>query len=137
MKHADKLKKKLCEEIDSFAEKPELRGSDIDTLYKLASTVKNIDKISGGYSQAYIGSPYGGNPYGVHSYDGNSYAGASNAHPMHSMDDPYSANYSERRRYSRDGGKDHMMHQLGEMMRGADEHQRHILERAMRQLEEA
>lgn len=134
MKYAEKLKKKLCEEIDSYAEKPELRGSEIDILYKLASTVKNIDKISqGGYSQA---SSYAMNSYGDNSYRGSSY-GYPMESPMHGVQDPYSGNYSEMRRYSRDGGKDHMMHQLGEMMRGADEHQRKILERAMRQLDEA
>lgn len=131
MKHADKLIKKLCEEVDMLAEKPELRGSDIDTLYKIASTLKNLDKISGGYSQ---GGSYAGNSSAGNSFGGSSFGGSSYASSM--MDDPYASNYSERRRYSRDGGKDHMMHQLGEMMRGADEQQRKVLERAMKQLDE-
>ena len=133
MKHAEKLKKKLCDEIDMYAEKPELRTSDIDILYKLASTAKNLDKISGGYSQ---GSSYAMNSYGDSSYRGSSY-GYPVESPVHGVQDPYSGNYSEMRRYSRDDGKDHMMQKLGEMMRGADEHQRKILERAMRQLDEA
>jgi hypothetical protein len=39
--------------------------------------------------------------------------------------------------YSRDDGKDHMLHELGEMMEGADGEQRRILERAMQEIRRA
>lgn len=39
------LREKLCEEMERIARKGNLGMSDLDTLHKLASTVKNLDKI--------------------------------------------------------------------------------------------
>ena len=39
------LREKLCEEMERIARKENLGMSDLDTLHKLASTIKNLDKI--------------------------------------------------------------------------------------------
>lgn len=52
------------------------------------------------------------------------------------MDDDYSERRMDRR-YSRDDAKDHMINSLGEMMTSADEEQREILKKCMREIERA
>ena len=39
------LREKLCEELDRYSRKENLSAGDLDVLHKLASTIKNIDKI--------------------------------------------------------------------------------------------
>lgn len=39
------LREKLCEELERYSRKENLSAGDLDVLHKLASTVKNIDKI--------------------------------------------------------------------------------------------
>lgn len=158
MEYIEKIKKMLCKELDEYAMKQKLTGGDLDMIWKLTDTVKNLDKIEmleddGGYSEArggmrgrsYMhGSSYdddmmyserrGRGRYakrdsmGRYSSDGGSYEGGS------SYDD-----YSERtdRRYSRDDAKDHMMSKLGSMMEDADPNEREILKDCMRKLERA
>lgn len=141
------LKDMLCKEIDKIAKKGELTAGSLETVHKLTDTVKNIDKImmleeDEGYSErrdsrgrysreSGIGGGYarnGGNwnaqgSYG-NSYDeGNSYARR--------------GEHYVRGHYSRDDGKDKMLHELGEMMEGADHEQRRILERAMKEIRNA
>lgn len=145
MEYIEKIKKMLCKELDEYAMKQKLTGGDLDMIWKLTDTVKNLDKIEmlegdGGYSETY---PYymGGSSYargrgrnakrdsmGRYSSEGGSYEGGS------SYDD-----YSERadRRYSRDDAKDHMMNKLGSMMENADPNEREILKDCMRKLERA
>lgn len=157
MEYIEKIKKMLCKELDEYAMKSKLTGGDLDMIWKLTDTVKNLDKIEmleddGGYSEArgrgrsYMhGSSYdddmmyserrGRGRYakrdsmGRYSGEGGSYDGGS------SYDD-----YSEARmdrRYSRDDAKDHMMNKLGSMMKGADPNEREILKDCMRKLERA
>lgn len=156
MEYIEKIKKMLCKELDEYAMKQKLTGGDLDMIWKLTDTVKNLDKIEmleddGGYSEArgrgrsYMhGSSYdddmmyserrGRGRYakrdsmGRYSSEGGSYEGGS------SYDD-----YSERadRRYSRDDAKDHMMNKLGSMMEDADPNEREILKKCMRELERA
>lgn len=158
MEYIEKIKKMLCKELDEYAMKQKLTGGDLDMIWKLTDTIKNLDKIEmleddGGYSEArggmrgryYMhGSSYdddmmyserrGRGRYakrdsmGRYSSDGGSYEGGS------SYDD-----YSERtdRRYSRDDAKDHMMSKLGSMMEDADPNEREILKDAMRKIERA
>lgn len=157
MEYIEKIKKMLCKELDEYAMKQKLTGGDLDMIWKLTDTVKNLDKIEmleddGGYSEArggrgrsYMhGSSYdddmmyserrGRGRYakrdsmGRYSSEGGSYEGGS------SYDD-----YSERtdRRYSRDDAKDHMMSKLGSMMEDADPNEREILKDAMRKIERA
>lgn len=146
MEYIEKIKKMLCKELDEYAMKQKLTGGDLDMIWKLTDTVKNLDKIEmlegdGGYSETY---PYymGGSSYargrgryakrdsmGRYSSEGGSYDGGS------SYDD-----YSEARmdrRYSRDDAKDHMMNKLGSMMENADPNEREILKDCMRKLERA
>ena len=145
MEYIEKIKKMLCKELDEYAMKQKLTGGDLDMIWKLTDTVKNLDKIEmlegdDGYSETY---PYymGGSSYargrgryakrdsmGRYSSEGGSYEGGS------SYDD-----YSERadRRYSRDDAKDHMMHKIGEMMEDADPKEREALKECMRAIERA
>lgn len=156
MEYIEKIKKMLCKELDEYAMKQKFTGGDLDMIWKLTDTVKNLDKIEmleddGGYSEARDGmrgrSYMHGSSYdddmmyserrgrgryakrdsmGRYSSEGGSYEGGS------SYDD-----YSERadRRYSRDDAKDHMMNKLGSMMENADPNEREILKDCMRKLE--
>ena len=154
MEYIGKIKKMLCKELDEYAMKQKLTGGDLDMIWKLTDTVKNLDKIEmleddGGYSEArgrgrsYMhGSSYDDDimyserrgryakrdSMGRYSSEGGSYDDGS------SYDD-----YSERtdRRYSRDDAKDHMINKLGSMMENADPNEREILKDCMRKLERA
>ena len=156
MEYIEKIKKMLCKELDEYAMKSKLTGGDLDMIWKLTDTVKNLDKIEmledeGGYSEtrgsrgrSYMhGSSYdddmmyserrgrGRNAkrdsMGRYSSDGGS-----------SYDD-YSEESSYRggRGYSRGDAKNHMMNKLGSMMESADPNEREILKDCMRKLERA
>ena len=155
MKHLEKLKEALCEELDKFGKSGDITVNSLEKIHKLTDTIKNIDKImmleeEEGYSEA-----RGGRGRGRSSYDGGS-----------SYDDDMM--YSERRgrgrnakrdsmgRYSSEGGSyeggssyerggqggysrdeatDWMMRELGSMMEDADPKQREALKKCMRELE--
>ena len=152
MKALYDLKNMLCEELEKIAKKRELTAGSLETVHKLTDTIKNIDKIlmledeDEGYSERgrrrdsmgrYSrddGMDYsrgrGGNwdaqgSYGGHSYDegGSSYANR--------------GQHYVRGHYSRDDGKDRMMHTFGELMEDANPEQRRIIERAMNELRNA
>ena len=141
MEYIEKIKKMLCKELDEYAMKGRISGSDLDMIWKLTDTVKNLDKIEmledgdsyDGYSEMRE-YPYMG---------GSSYARGRGRYAKRDSMGRYSSDmgddYSERmdRRYSRDDAKDHMMNKLGEMMTSADEEQREILKDAMRKIERA
>lgn len=155
MKHLEKLKETLCEELDKFAKSGDVTVNSLEKIHKLTDTIKNIDKImmmeetEEGYSEARGGRS--GNRDGRSSYDGGS-----------SYDDDMM--YSERRgrgrnakrdsmgRYSSEGGsyergasyddgysraKDDMMSMLGEMMEDASPKEREALKECMRAIEKA
>ena len=156
MEYIEKIKKMLCKELDEYAMKQKLTGGDLDMIWKLTDTVKNLDKISmleeeNGYSEARGGRSRGGRSY-MHgsSYDDDMmyserrgrgrYAKRDSMGRYSSEDGSSYDDYSETRmdrRYSRDDAKDHMMNKLGEMMSSADEEQREILKDAMRKIERA
>ena len=145
MEYIEKIKKMLCKELDEYATKGRISGSDLDMIWKLTDTVKNLDKIKmledgdsyDGYSEMRE-YPYMG---------GSSYARGRGRNARRDSMGRYSSDmgssyddYSESRmdrRYSRDDAKDHMMNKLGEMMSSADEEQREILKDAMRKIERA
>lgn len=144
MQKYEELKEMLCEELEKIVEKGELSAGSLETVHKLTDTIKNVDKIemmddngqsmNGHYSMAYDddGMSYArrGQHYVRGHYSRDGYMKSD------SMDDRES--YARRGgRYSRDGGRDYMMEQLGEMMSGASEKERDILKKAMRQLENA
>lgn len=128
MKHLDKLKDTLCEELDKFAKSGEVSINSLEKIHKLTDTIKNIDKIMAlegedGYSEMY----------------GSSYArGRRRRDSMgrYSRDGGYSEDdYSERRGYSRDEAKDHIMNKLGEMMEDASPKERETIKKWMREMD--
>lgn len=141
MEYIEKIKKMLCKELDEYAMKGRISGSDLDMIWKLTDTVKNLDKIEmledgnsyDGYSEMRE-YPYMG---------GSSYARGRGRYAKRDSMGRYSSDmgddYSERmdRRYSRDDAKDHMMSKLGSMMESADPNEREIIKDCMRKLERA
>ena len=155
MEYIEKIKKMLCKELDEYAMKQKLTGGDLDMIWKLTDTVKNLDKISmleeseEGYSEARGGMRGRSYMHGS-SYDDDMMYSERRGRGRNARRDSmgrYSSDmgssyddYSEARmdrRYSRDDAKDHMMNKLGEMMTSADEEQREILKDAMRKIERA
>ena len=154
MEYIEKIKKMLCKELDEYAMKQKLTGGDLDMIWKLTDTVKNLDKIKmleddGGYSEARGGMRGRSYMHGS-SYDddimyserqGRGRNARRDSMGRYSSDDSMSYDdYSETRmdrRYSRDDAKDHMMNRLGSMMESADPNEREILKDCMRKLERA
>ena len=164
MEYIEKIKKMLCKELDEYAMKQKLTGGDLDMIWKLTDTVKNLDKIKmleeeSGYSEARGGRGRGRSSYmGGSSYDDDMmyserrgrgrnanrdsmgrFSSEGSSYEGGSSYDDYSEESSYRggRGYSRGDAKDHMMNKLGEMMSSADEEQREILKDAMRKIERA
>ena len=135
MKHLEKLKEALCEELDKFAKSGDVTVNSLEKIHKLTDTIKNIDKImmleeDGGYSEGYMDD---GMMHGSSYARGRRYA-KRDSMGRYSEDD----DYSERRMgrgYSRDEATDHLMRQLGNMMEDADPKQRETLKKWMRELE--
>ena len=144
MEYIEKIKKMLCKELDEYAMKSKISGSDLDMIWKLTDTVKNLDKIEmledgdsyDGYSEM---REY---PYmGASSYArGRGRYAKRDSMGRYSSDDRITDDYSEARmdrRYSRDDAKDHLMNKIGEAMENADPNEREILKDAMRKIERA
>jgi hypothetical protein len=153
MEYIEKIKKMLCKELDEYAMKSKISGSDLDMIWKLTDTVKNLDKISmleeseEGYSEARgRGRSYmGGSSYDDDMMYSERRGRGRNARrdsmgryssDMGSSYDDYSEERMDRR-YSRDDAKDHLMSALGEAMEDADPKEREILKDAMRKIERA
>lgn len=162
MEYIKKIKKMLCKELDEYAMKQKISGADLDMIWKLTDTVKNLDKIEmleeeSGYSEARGGKGRGRSSYmGGSSYDDDMMyserrgrgrnarrdsMGRYSSEDGSSYDD-YSEESSYRggqggRGYSRDDAKDHLMDKIGEAMRDADPNEREILKDCMRKLERA
>lgn len=135
MEYMDKLRDKLCDELDEIARKGEMSAGDLETAHKLTDTIKNIDKIEmleedGGYSQAGDWEMEGRGSYNR----GSSYRGRKrDSMGRYSREGNYS-----RRMYSRGDAKEHMMMELEEAMNAAtSERDKDIIRRAMSQLEQA
>ena len=142
MKHLEKLKEALCEELDKFGKSGDITVNSLEKIHKLTDTIKNIDKImaleseDGGYSEGYMGD---GMMYGNSYARGRRYA-KRDSMGRYSKDGGYSEDdeYSERRMgrgYSRDEAADRIMHSLGELMEGASPKERETLKKWMRELE--
>lgn len=160
MEYIEKIKKMLCKELDEYAMKSKLTGGDLDMIWKLTDTVKNLDKISmleeseEGYSEARGGMRGRSYMHGS-SYDDDMmyserrgrgrYAKRDSMGRYSSEDGSSYDDYSEEGsyrggqggRYSRDDAKDHLMRGLGAMMEDADPKQREALKEAMRAIERA
>lgn len=144
MEYIEKIKKMLCKELDEYAMKGKISGSDLDMIWKLTDTVKNLDKIEmledgdsyDGYSEMREYPYMGGSSYAR----GRGRYVKRDSMGRYSSDDRITDDYSEERmdrRYSRDDAKDHMMNKLGAMMEDADPNEREILKDAMRKIERA
>ena len=153
MEYIEKIKKVLCKELEELAEKKNFSGSDLEMVWKLSDTIKNMDKIKmleddEGYSKARHGRAY----MNGSSYDDEMYSerrgrgrnarrdsmGRYSSDMGSSYDDYSEEDHSYRGgNYSRDDAKDHMMSKLGSMMEGADPNEREILKETMRKLERA
>ena len=149
MKHLEKLKEALCEELDKFGKSGDITVNSLDKIHRLTDTIKNIDKImmleeSEGYSEERGRTHMGGSSYdddimyserrgrgrnakrdsmGRYSSEGGSYEGGS------------SYERGGQGGYSRDEATDWMMRELGSMMEDADPKQREALKKCMRELE--
>ena len=153
MKHLEKLKEALCEELDKFAKSGDITVNSLEKIHKLTDTIKNIDKImaleeESGYSEAgeWIAD---GRMHGTSYARGRGRNAKRDSMGRYSRDDGYSEEDSSYARdgrggsrvnrggYSRDDAKDDMMNRLGEMMEDADPNEREILKEAMRRIEKA
>ena len=139
MRAYDRIRDMAEDELSKIAEHGELTPAMLPDVHLLTDIIKNVDKIcilneDEGYSREGGSSGRGYSREGGNYSNRGSYRGGSSY-------DGYSeeASYARRRRdsmgrYSREDGKEHMMHQLGEMMRNANEHEREALERCMSEL---
>ena len=126
MKYLEDLRDALCRELDEIAGKGELSAGALDTVDKLAHTIKNLDKVmmGEGYSNAgdwYAMGNYGRDGYRVDYRDGTSYRGRK----RDSMG-----------RYSRADAKEDIADKLRRMMDDApDSRTREALDKALRCME--
>lgn len=139
MRAYDRIRDMAEDELSKIAEHGELTPAMLPDVHLLTDIIKNVDKIcilneDDGYSREGGSSGRGYSREGGNYSNRGSYRGGSSY-------DGYSeeASYARRRRdrmgrYSREDGKEHMMHQLGEMMRNANEREREALERCMSEL---
>ena len=135
MEYMDKLRDKLCDELDEIARKPEMSAGDLETAHKLTDTIKNIDKIAmleedGGYSQAGDSEMEGRGSYNR----GSSYRGRK----RDSMGRYSRDGRGGRGGYSRHDAKEAMMEQMEMLMdQAGSEREREAIRRCMGQLENA
>lgn len=125
MHYIEDLKRTLCEELEEIAQKGDLSAGDLDTVDKLAHTIKNLDKImmgEGDYSNAGDWAARGSYDRGRVYYDGgNSYR---NRH-RDSMG-----------RYSRADAKEDIVRKLRRMLDDTSDGKiREALEAALREME--
>ena len=145
MRAMHELKEMLCKEIDKIAKKGELSAGSLETVHKLTDTVKNIDKIMmlEGEEDGYSERGRRRDSMGRYSRDGgmmggwDTRGGYGGGHSYDEGGSSYAMGGGYRGGYSRGASKDHMLHELGEMMEGADSEQRRILERAMKEIRNA
>ena len=129
------LRDMLCKELDEISRKGELGAGDLDIVHKLASTIKNLDKIEmmedNGYSRD-----------GNYSRDGDYSRGGDWQADMRGT---YGRGSSYARRgthyvrghYSRADSMEHLREQINDMMRETDDDRvKEALRRAASLMEE-
>nr|DAL78717.1 MAG TPA: hypothetical protein [Bacteriophage sp.] len=109
------LREKLCEELERAARKENLSMGDLDMLHKLASTIKNLDKIMMRDGGRYLSDGYSREGY---SRDGDREADMRGSYGRGSSYARRGMHYV-RGHYSRSAGE--MKEQLRELMQGADD----------------
>ena len=108
------LKDMLCRELEEITRKGELTAGSLDTVDKLTHSIKSLETIIAMNEAGYSG-----------------------AHPYYN-DGRYSGKRDAMGRYSRDDSRDHMIHDLRELMQDApDEHTRKRFQSFIRELENA
>ena len=145
LKYIDEVKQTLEKEIDKISKTGDISVNTLEKLHKLTDTYKNLCKIEA--LSEYEESDYSevGDWAGEERMYGTSYARGRRGNVKRDSMGRYSSDmhdteYSERRMgkgYSRDDGKDMMMHRLGEMMEDASPKEREALKECMRALEKA
>ena len=145
-----KIIDKLTEELYEYENKAEdLSAGDVEMIYKLASSVKNLHKIKemedGGYSEAtdFMGE---GRMYGTSYARGRGRNARRDSMGRYSRDDGMhydgGSSYARGgnmggRGYSRDDAKEHMMEKAEEMLEMAtDPKERRAIEKFMRELDD-
>lgn len=142
MKALEDLRRTLCSELDEISKKKEINTQMLENIWKLTSSIKNIDKImmaegeEMGYSQA---GNWNANIRGTYG-DGNSYANRGQHYVRgHYSRDGYDMRdgYSERRggRYSRDAGGD-TREMLHDMLDNVDDRELETLKRHFKEMSE-
>lgn len=143
MKALEDLRRTLCSELDEISKKKEINTQMLENIWKLTSSIKNIDKImmagdeEMGYSQA---GNWNANIRGTYG-DGNSYANRGQHYVRgHYSRDGYDMRdgYSEIRgggRYSRDGGGD-TREMLHDMLDNVDDRELETLKRHFKEMSE-
>jgi hypothetical protein len=146
MEHLNKIRKHLSEELKPYGEKGKISMGDLETLYKLTETIKNLYKIEmyekyddeeGGYSRE--GDGYSRARY-IRDGDGRSYNDGGNSYANrgehyvrghYSRDDGHGES-----RYSMADGKGNMTDRLREMMDDArNDKEREAIRRCLSQIE--
>lgn len=142
----EKLKHMLCEELKEFEEKGSLSESSLEIIWRLSDIIKNLEKLElleeEGYSKAYM------HDNEMSHRRGRGYGAKRDSMVRYSRDSSYDDGYSEHHypdgdgrvggnayMYSKSDGKEHIMHQLGQLMHDADDEERKVLEKCMRDLE--
>lgn len=59
----DELCEMLCEEIHKIQQKENMTAGDLETLYKLTATIKNLDRIDEARESGYSNAARSGNHY--------------------------------------------------------------------------
>ena len=129
MHRLENLKDTLCEELEKVSKKDQIGQADLEVIYKLASSIKNIDKILD-YSS--YGRSYG------RSYDGRSYDGwESHSYARRGRDGDGDGRYNEGR--SRDSSYDYSRRMSEKFRRMMDDtsndRERDAIMRCIEQLE--
>lgn len=138
--HMEELRDMLCEELDKIAKKGELSAGMLETVDKLAHSIKSIDTImameESGYSNE--GGSYGGGSYeGSYARGGRGggYSRNSYARGGGNRGGGNRGGGRSNRAYSLDDGKEQMIEQLEDMMEEAqDSKTREAIKRAIHQI---
>ena len=129
------LRDMLCKELDEISRKGELGAGDLDIVHKLASTIKNLDKIEmmedDGYSRD---GDY--SPDGDYSRGGDWQADMRGTYGRGSSYARRGTHYV-RGHYSRADSMEHLREQINDMMRETDDERvKEALRRAASLMEE-
>lgn len=120
-RHMEDIREMLCDELDKIGSQGELNAGSLDTIDKLAHSIKSLDTImameESGYSQT---------NYDEH---GHNYM-RGNAYPRRS------SRRGNSYRYSRDEGREQMVERLEDMMNEAQDNTvKQAIQKAIRHIE--